>query len=68
MKTLSQSDHQIIRTVLLVSGVPEHEHEAHIAEDFYSHHRTKRAMAHYRAIYGSLSRHEVDNVRAKVDK
>ena len=68
MKTLSPFDRRIIRAVLLTMGVPEHEHEAHIAEDFYSHHRTARAMAHYWAIFGSLSRREVDNVRAKVSK
>ena len=59
MKTLSQPDLAIIRAVLLVSGVPENEHAAHLEADFYTRHRTRRAMRSYRQIFGSLSRREV---------
>ena len=62
MKSLPAADLAVIRAVLLVSGVPVLEHQAHIEADFYSHHRVKRAMAHYRAIFGSLSRKELVNV------
>lgn len=60
MKALPASDLSIIRAVLLVSGVPEIEHAAHLEADFYTRHRTKRAMRSYRQIFGSLTAREMN--------
>lgn len=60
MTTLTASDRRIIRAVLLVMGVPASEHAAHIEADFWTKHRIKRALRHYRQIYGSLTAREVE--------
>lgn len=52
--TLSAADRRIIRAVLLQAGVPEREHEAHLAIDCERNGIPQSVLWTYREIYGSF--------------